>query len=93
MLAPDWRGFGLSEAPQDGYWFLDYTADLDALVRALAREWGTKKTDLGAGSWGVGVGGDSRLCAGWGGRCTRVTEVAPRRTTQRAASPIARAMR
>ncbi|MBK9114549.1 MAG: alpha/beta hydrolase [Betaproteobacteria bacterium] len=37
VLAPDWRGFGLSEAPQDGYWFLDYTADLDALVRALAR--------------------------------------------------------
>ena len=36
MLAPDWRGFGLSETPQDGYWFLDYVADLDALARALA---------------------------------------------------------
>ena len=36
VLAPDWRGFGLSETPQDGYWFLDYVADLDALVRALA---------------------------------------------------------
>jgi pimeloyl-ACP methyl ester carboxylesterase len=35
-LAPDWRGFGLSETPQDGYWFPDYVADLDALVRALA---------------------------------------------------------
>ena len=32
MLAPDWRGFGLSRmAPQDGYWFPDYVADLDAL--------------------------------------------------------------
>lgn len=36
VLAPDWRGFGLSETPQDGYWFLDYAADLDALVRAIA---------------------------------------------------------
>ena len=29
-------------------------------VRALAREWGTKKTYLGAGGWGVGVGGACR---------------------------------
>lgn len=36
VLAPDWRGFGLSETRQDGYWFPDYVADLDALVRALA---------------------------------------------------------
>jgi pimeloyl-ACP methyl ester carboxylesterase len=36
VLAPDWRGFGLTETPQDGYWFLDYVGDLDALVRALA---------------------------------------------------------
>ncbi|MCC6868607.1 MAG: alpha/beta hydrolase [Burkholderiales bacterium] len=36
VLAPDWRGFGLTETPQDGYWFADYVADLDALVRALA---------------------------------------------------------
>jgi pimeloyl-ACP methyl ester carboxylesterase len=36
VLAPDWRGFGLSEWPQDGYWFADYVADLDGLVRALA---------------------------------------------------------
>jgi len=35
VLAPDWRGFGLSEWPQDGYWFADYLADLDGLVRAL----------------------------------------------------------
>ena len=32
VLAPDWRGFGLSEWPQDGYWFPDYLGDLDALL-------------------------------------------------------------
>lgn len=32
VLAPDWRGFGLSQWPQDGYWFADYVADLDAIV-------------------------------------------------------------
>ena len=36
VLAPDWRGFGLSATPQDGYWFPDYIADLDALARTLA---------------------------------------------------------
>jgi len=35
-MAPDWRGFGLTEWPHDGYWFADYVADLDALVRALS---------------------------------------------------------
>lgn len=38
VLAPDWRGFGLTETPQDGYWFADYVADLDALVRELAAD-------------------------------------------------------
>jgi pimeloyl-ACP methyl ester carboxylesterase len=38
VLAPDWRGFGLSEWPHEGYWFADYVADLDRLVRALAPE-------------------------------------------------------
>ena len=32
MIAPDWRGFGLSEWQHDGYWFPDYYADLDALL-------------------------------------------------------------
>ncbi len=32
VIAPDWRGFGLSEWSADGYWFADYIADLDALV-------------------------------------------------------------
>jgi pimeloyl-ACP methyl ester carboxylesterase len=38
VIAPDWRGFGLTQAPQpiDSYWFPDYLGDLDALLRALA---------------------------------------------------------
>lgn len=37
LLAPDWRGFGLSERPEaDCYWFPDYLADLDRLLDILA---------------------------------------------------------
>src|SRR5881396_1630908 len=33
VIAPDWRGFGLSEwAKSDSYWFPDYFADLDRLL-------------------------------------------------------------
>lgn len=32
VVAPDWRGFGLSEWNNDVYWFPDYVADLDALL-------------------------------------------------------------
>jgi len=32
VLLPDWRGFGYSEWPQDGYWFFDYVADLEAVL-------------------------------------------------------------
>jgi pimeloyl-ACP methyl ester carboxylesterase len=35
-LAFDARGFGRSEWPQEGYWFADYLADLDALLDQLA---------------------------------------------------------
>lgn len=38
VVAPDWRGFGASEWPQDGYWFPDYLADLDALLRLISPE-------------------------------------------------------
>ncbi len=35
VLAPDWRGFGRSDAPgTDSYWFPDYLADLEALLDA-----------------------------------------------------------
>jgi len=37
LLAPDWRGFGLSARPAaDCYWFPDYLADLDRLLDILA---------------------------------------------------------
>jgi pimeloyl-ACP methyl ester carboxylesterase len=32
VIAPDWRGFGLSQWNDDAYWFPDYIADLDALL-------------------------------------------------------------
>ena len=37
VIALDWRGFGLSEAPgTDCYWFPDYLGDLDALLDAIS---------------------------------------------------------
>lgn len=36
FVAADWRGFGRSEWPRDGYWFPDYFADLDALLEQLS---------------------------------------------------------
>lgn len=33
VLAPDWRGFGLSQWNTGVYWFPEYVADLDALLR------------------------------------------------------------
>lgn len=32
VVAPDWRGFGLSEGQGDAYWFPDYLGDLDAIL-------------------------------------------------------------
>jgi len=33
VIAPDWRGYGLTESPPtDSYWFPDYLADLDFLL-------------------------------------------------------------
>lgn len=37
VIAPDWRGFGLSDYTQsDTYWFPDYLADLDAMLQHYA---------------------------------------------------------
>ncbi len=35
VLAPDWRGFGLTQWASEGYWFPDYLGDLDALLRHI----------------------------------------------------------
>jgi pimeloyl-ACP methyl ester carboxylesterase len=36
LVALDWRGFGSSEWPREGYWFADYFADLEALLERLS---------------------------------------------------------
>ncbi len=33
VIAPDWRGFGLSAWAREGYWFADYYADLEEILR------------------------------------------------------------
>lgn len=39
VIAPDWRGYGLTEVPvTDNYWFPDYLADLDFLLDHYAGE-------------------------------------------------------
>ncbi|MDB5774469.1 MAG: alpha/beta hydrolase [Herbaspirillum sp.] len=39
VIAPDWRGFGLSErSGRDGYWYPDYLADLEAILQHYSPE-------------------------------------------------------
>jgi len=55
IVAPDWRGFGLtrSEGPAvDSYWFADYLADLDALLDHYT---GDRPVDLVGHSMGGNV--------------------------------------
>jgi pimeloyl-ACP methyl ester carboxylesterase len=53
IVAPDWRGFGLTQAPPtDSYHFVDYLGDLDALLRTLA---GGRPIDLVGHSMGGNV--------------------------------------
>ena len=57
IIAPDWRGFGLTGSgpegsPADNYWFADYLADLDFLLDHYA---GDKPVDLVGHSMGGNV--------------------------------------
>jgi pimeloyl-ACP methyl ester carboxylesterase len=54
LYAPDWRGFGLTETPAhcDAYWFADYLADLDALLKHYH---GEQAVDVVAHSMGGNV--------------------------------------
>lgn len=52
ILAPDWRGYGKTEAVTDNFWFPDYMADLDALMDHLAP---TGQVDLLGHSMGGNV--------------------------------------
>jgi len=57
VIAPDWRGFGLTETPQeDSYWFADYLGDLDALVDHVLKPFaGLTQIDLVGHSMGGNV--------------------------------------
>ncbi len=62
-----WRDYVLGKSdgiPKSPEWQEDETGVPASDVRALAREWGTKKTYLGAGAWGNGHGGACRNATG-----------------------------
>lgn len=57
-IAPDWRGFGDTQWPEDGYWFPDYLGDLEAMLgefspdepmRVIAHSMGGNVASLYAG--------------------------------------------
>jgi len=55
IIAPDWRGFGLTREPgpaPDSYWFADYLADLDLILDHFAKE---QQVDLVGHSMGGNV--------------------------------------
>ena len=53
VIAPDWRGYGLTQSPVvDNYWFPDYLADLDLLLDHYG---GGKPVDLVGHSMGGNV--------------------------------------
>lgn len=54
VIAPDWRGFGLSEYATGSYWFPDYLADLDAILQHYSP---TAPVNLLAHSLGANVAG------------------------------------
>lgn len=53
IVAPDWRGHGLSSRNPQGYWFQDYLGDLDAL---LERKFGRRPVPIIGHSLGGNVG-------------------------------------
>ncbi|MBB5391933.1 MULTISPECIES: alpha/beta fold hydrolase [unclassified Herbaspirillum] len=56
VIAPDWRGFGLSERTHaDSYWFPDYLADLDAILAHYAGAEAEEAVDLLGHSMGGNV--------------------------------------
>lgn len=69
IIAPDWRGFGLTDAPAtDNYWFADYLGDLDAIVdHLLAQAAGAAQIDL----LGHSMGGNAVMLYG-GVRAPRI---------------------
>lgn len=68
VIAPDWRGFGLSQRNEEAYWFPDYLADLDALLDRLS-------PDEPARLIGHSMGGNV-ACLYGGARPARVSRLA-----------------
>ncbi|MBC7647818.1 MAG: alpha/beta hydrolase [Vitreoscilla sp.] len=52
IIAPDWRGFGLTDGTADNYWLPDYLADLDFLLDFYVKD---QKIDLVGHSMGGNV--------------------------------------
>lgn len=68
VIAPDWRGFGLSEnSGADTYWFPDYMGDLDAILLHYAPE---QAVNLLGHSMGGNV-----ACLYAGVRATRISKL------------------
>ncbi|MCZ6609677.1 MAG: molybdopterin-dependent oxidoreductase [Alphaproteobacteria bacterium] len=62
-----WRAYILGDddgTPKTPEWAAIETGVPAREIRALAREWGTKRTYLGAGGWGTGHGGACRNATG-----------------------------
>lgn len=69
VVAPDWRGFGHTQWPDDGYWFHDYVADLDALADHLVPD--------GQPLWMIGHSMGAQIVSLYAGlRPQRVTKLA-----------------
>jgi pimeloyl-ACP methyl ester carboxylesterase len=54
VIAPDWRGFGNTRSRAESYWFPDYVADLDVLLRIYQPD---KPANLLGHSMGANVSG------------------------------------
>ncbi len=54
VIAPDWRGFGLTDFAGSGYWHPDYLADLDAILQHYSAD---RAVNLLGHSLGANVGG------------------------------------
>lgn len=68
VIAPDWRGFGLTENPGvDSYWFADYLGDLDAILDHYS-------PDQAVNLLGHSMGGNV-VCLYAGARPTRISKL------------------
>lgn len=56
VIAPDWRGFGLTEGPPvNSYWFPDYLADLDVILQHYSADAPVNLLGHSMGGYAVGL--------------------------------------